>query len=337
MLSSCGTVFEDGEICPPEIPPVVEPQHVYRVRFDDSRNMNFADAFSSEVNSVRLFVVDSQTKEILLDLEESDLNKLHTPGYTMELPQPSDSPAIPVPDYTDRPIDLVAWCGLDMLDVNATPSFALTQNILGTGQIYNREDLGVSLYGDLANPVNRHLDELHHGMLLSQTVLSSKDTTLVVPLTRNTNNVRIVLQRTDGSDLSADDFSFELTAGNGQMDWDNSLPNQQDVTYTEYVKTNNNSTTGGQVVVGELSTARLVKGNSVRLRAKHLGKTLLDIPLITYSLLVKGHYNQEMSDQEFLDRQNDWSFIFFLNDQNQWEQSNLYVNDWHVVVDEKEL
>lgn len=69
----------------------------------------------------------------------------------------------------------------------------------------------------------------------------------------------------------------------------------------------------------------------------HQGKTLLNIPLITYALLVKGHYHEEMSEQEFLDRQNEWNFIFFLNDQNQWEQSNLYINDWHVILDDMNL
>ena len=333
MLSSCGTVFEDGELCPIHIdtPPV------YQVRFDDSHNMNFADAFASEVNSVKLFLIDSQTKEILLEMEETDVDKLHAPGYTMELPQPQVSPSTPVPDYTNRPIDLVAWCGLDAKDENGLYSFALTNDLIASGQKYLIEDLGVSLYGNLNNPVSRHLDELHHGMLLSQTIMGGKDTTLVVPLVRNTNNIRVVLQRIDGTDLNAEDFSFEVTAGNSQMAWNNTLVNPKTVSYAEYVKRNNTSTSGGQVVVGELSTARMVKGDAMRLQAKYDGKTLLDIPLITYALLVKGYYNEEMSDQEFLDRQNDWSFIFFLNEQNQWEHSNLFVNDWHLVLDKVEL
>lgn len=334
LMSSCGTVFEDGEVCST---PVVAPP-VYQVRFDDSRNMNFADAFAAEVNSVKLFVIDSQTQEIMLQLEETDADKLHTPGYTLELPLPSSSPATPVPDYTNRPIDLVAWCGLNAEDENGLYSFTLTNDYLASGQKNRIEDLGARLYGNLSAPMDRHLNELHHGMLLGQTIMGGRDTTLVVPLVRNTNNIRVVLQRIDGTALHEQDFDFEITSDNALMNWDNTLEETgKPVTYTQYVKRDNTSTTGGQIVVGELSTGRMVKERAMRLRAKYEGKTLLDIPLITYALLVKGYYNEAMSDQEFLDRQNDWSFIFFLNEQNQWEHSNLYINDWHVVIDNVEL
>ncbi len=311
LLSSCGTVFEDGDLCPPE---PVGPS--YQVRFDDSRNMNFADAFASEVKSVTLYVLDSQTKDLVKVFSEDNQKNLQSGNYTMKL------------DLDPGTYDLVAWCGLAETEANK-PSFSLT------GEAKKIDDLNVKLN---EKTLNQHLTELHNGVLMRQS-LTANDTTLVVPLTRNINNVRVVLQRIDGTNLNADDFSFSITADNGLMKYDNSLLPGTELVYTEYDKRNDASTIGGVAVVGEVSTARMVKGENMRLRAMYKDRTLLNIPLITYALMVKSHNEnvQKMSDQEFLDRQNDWSFIFFLNEQNQWEHSNVVVNDWHLVLDSIEL
>ena len=322
LCNSCGTIFEDGEVCPNIIPPVPDEPPVYKVRFDDSRNMNFADAFASEVKSLSLYVADSQTKKIVWSYNENDVEKLQSGNYEITLPMTSGT------------YDFVAWCGLGLGNADEQHhSFTPTYN---PTDVKSLDQLGVQLPGGVNSPWNLPLDELHNGILMSQ-IIPDHDTTYVVPLTRNTNYVRVILQRTDGTDLNADDFSFEITANNGLMAYDNALVHDDMRTYTEYAKRNDSSTSGGQIVIGEIATARLLKRNSNRLRAKHGNKVLLDIPLSTYALLVKGYYNETMDDQEFLDRQNDWSFIFFLNDQNQWEQSNLYINDWHVVLNNVEF
>ena len=311
MLSSCGTVFEDGDLCPP-----APAGPTYQVRFDDSRNMNFADAFASEVQSVTLFVLDSQSKDVVKVISDDNQKNLQSGNYTMNL------------DVEPGTYDLVAWCGLAETE-EAKPSFSLT------GETKTIEDLSVKL-NESQQTLSSHLSELHNGVLMRQT-LTANDTTLVVPLTRNTNNVRVVLQRIDGTNLNADDFSFSITADNGLMKYDNSLLKDTEHVYTEYDKRNDASTSGGTAVIGEVSTARMVKGENMRLRAMYKDRTLLNIPLINYALMVKSYNEKPMSDQEFLDRQNDWNFIFFLNDQNQWEHSNVVVNDWHLVLDNIEL
>lgn len=319
--TSCGTVFEHGELCPDNIPPVPDEPVVYKIRFDDSRNMNFADAFSSEIKSLSLYVADSKSKEIVWTYDETDPAKLQSGSYELELPLEPGT------------YDFVTWCGLeqglvDEVNRSFIPAYS--------DDVKKIEQLCVQLDGGINLPVDQALSELHNGILMEQT-LADKSRTLVVPLTRNTNNVHIVLQRIDGTDLDASDFSFEIVADNGLMNYDNSLLADDDRHYIEYAKSNNASTSGGIAVVGELKTARMVYGHPMRLKAMHQGKTLLNIPLVTYALLVKGHYHEEMSEQEFLDRQNEWNFIFFLNDQNQWEQSNLYINDWHVILDDMNL
>ena len=54
------------------------------------------------------------------------------------------------------------------------------------------------------------------------------------------------------------------------------------------------------------------------------------VPVIDYSLLVKGHY-EDMPDQEYLDRQDDYSMVFFLDDEMRWIDAYIYVNAWMVV------
>lgn len=43
-----------------------------------------------------------------------------------------------------------------------------------------------------------------------------------------------------------------------------------------------------------------------------------------------------MSDQEFLDRESDWSMVFFLDDSNnqEWIRTHIVVNDWVVRLND---
>ena len=324
-FSACGTVFEDGDICP-IVPPSPLPDSIpeatisYKVRFDDSYNMNYADAFSSEIKSLTLFVLDSSSKSLVWTYDETDQEKLKKGNYTIDLP------------LTPGNYDLVAWCGITGTD--PVPSFSLTTTPELEKTTIDQLKTKLSVGKESADNVIVHSDpltELHHGILREQN-LTKHDTTLVVPLVRNTNNVRVVLQRIDGTDLDAADFDFCVEASNGQMNYDNQLLKDSQREFRAYNKTNKAGTNNGTVVLAEMSLARMVLDQNMRLKATYKDKTLLNIPLIKYALLIKGYYYDTMDDQEFLDRQNDWNFIFFLNENNQWEQSNLYINDWHVIL-----
>ena len=61
------------------------------------------------------------------------------------------------------------------------------------------------------------------------------------------------------------------------------------------------------------------------------GKVVVSIPLVDYALLVKGYYDQ-MSDQEYLDRQDVYEMVFFLNDGMSWVSSHIFINSWKVVL-----
>ena len=49
-------------------------------------------------------------------------------------------------------------------------------------------------------------------------------------------------------------------------------------------------------------------------------------------LMVKGEYNKSMSDQDYLDRQDDYTMTFFIDSENRWyTHAGIYINSWYVV------
>ncbi|MDE5790800.1 MAG: FimB/Mfa2 family fimbrial subunit, partial [Muribaculaceae bacterium] len=99
-------------------------------------------------------------------------------------------------------------------------------------------------------------------------------------------------------------------------------------------------------VVGELTVGRLMadrrKDVALTVRNSHTGANILSIPLIDYLLLVKGHYYSEngispMSDQEYLDRQDDYPLTFFLDENDHWIKTVIYINSWRVVINDSSL
>lgn len=55
--------------------------------------------------------------------------------------------------------------------------------------------------------------------------------------------------------------------------------------------------------------------------------------------MVKGRYEdtddwyeQPMSDQEYLDRQDEYNMTFFLDPDDRWIDQYIYINSWHLVI-----
>ena len=143
-----------------------------------------------------------------------------------------------------------------------------------------------------------------------------------ISLAKNTNKLRVVLQDTEGYSMDVKDFSFRIVADNGYMDYDNSLLQDPTIHYLPYYTENvelgadppPGATVGGQyVAVAEMNTMRLMAGRNYRLIIRHHGweKDVLNVNLNDYLLLTKmeGH---RISSQEYLDRQDEYSIIFFL-------------------------
>lgn len=57
-----------------------------------------------------------------------------------------------------------------------------------------------------------------------------------MPLVKNTNSIRIILQQMDGVTVDVDNFEFTITDDNGLMNYDNKLLKDETLTYYPYYR-----------------------------------------------------------------------------------------------------
>ncbi len=315
LLYSCDSVIYDYE---------GDCESYYKVRFRYDYNMKFADAFAHEVNTVTLYLVDENGKVVWQKTESGD--PLAGDGYEMSV------------EVEPGTYDLLAWCG-----TADKGSFTIPQADYGT-------DLTCTLgreHGDNGQAyVDKDLDRLFHGYLPDQTFGDNEGTYYyTVPLVKNTNVVRVVLQHLSGEPVDKEKFEFTITDDNGKMDWDNSLMKDEPLTYYAWhtasgvAGTTDSEEAGGSThafsaVIAELTVARLMEDKEPRLTVtnKETGKVVFSIPLVDYALLVKGNYNRDMDDQEYLDRQDEYNMTFFLDEGDRWIDTYIYINSWQVIL-----
>ncbi len=335
MLVSCDSVIYDDEgDCSVD----------YRLEFRYDRNMKWADAFAQEVESVNLYAFD---KDGLLVWEQSESgDALAGDDYSMKLD-------LPAGDYT-----LVAWCGLDGGDGDR--SFSVPQVKVGETRI-----------GELQCSLNRLRDAsgaysvgplrpLFHG-LLEVSLPDDNDGgsyTYTMDLTKDTNHVRVILQQLSGKAVDVDDFTFRIEEENGLMDYDNSLLPDELITYRAYhtgsgtaglgiddypevdgrrsaARPSSREITSVSVAIADLSIARLVEGRKTYLIIDSAdGRRVARVPLTDYALLLKDGYGREMTDQDYLDRQDEYSLTFFLDDSEEWIGTSIIINSWKVVFND---
>ncbi|MCD8266137.1 MAG: FimB/Mfa2 family fimbrial subunit [Prevotellaceae bacterium] len=306
----------------------------YKVRFTYYYNMKYADAFAHEVSYVTLYVLDTDGNVVWQKTEEGDA--LAEEGYMMDV------------DVAPGTYNLLVWAGTKDLGSFYIPESTLATDLTCT--------LNHSYSTDGQAYVDTDLDRLFHGWLAdAEFPDEAGEHVITVDLVKDTNIFHVVLQHTSGSSVDVNKFTFTITDDNGSMDWDNSLLDDERMTYYAwytyqgeaeiYLGDEDDEETGDETratfgaALAELTTARLVKGHSPRLTVTNneTGKTVFSIPIIDYALLVKGYENREMSDQEYLDRQDEYDMVFFLDEGEQWEDSHIYINSWEVVLQDKTL
>ena len=322
-FSSCNVLTEEEQDCT-----------VY-VRFKYDMNMKFADAFQNAVNSVTLYAFDKNGVLAYQKTEEGDL--LKQDGYRMRLDGISHS--------NKAEYDFVTWAGEP-----DNESFIIPLLTVGKS---TKEELYCQLKRAEGGIVNDDLEALFHGQAndLNFGRAVSKMDEVVIPLVKNTNNIRIVMQHLSGRPVEVENFSFTITDENGLMNYDNTLMEDEVLTYQAW-RTDDGyagldadqvekveGVTEINVAIAELTTARLMKTERPILTVtnKVTGNKVLSIPLVDYALLVKGHYNRDMDDQEYLDRQDEYALTFFLDEDNKWISSSVIINSWKVVINDVDI
>ncbi|PWM25294.1 MAG: hypothetical protein DBX40_05075, partial [Clostridiales bacterium] len=202
---------------------------------------------------------------------------------------------------------------------------------------------------------------LFHGMLdvsLPDLAYEGGEYTCTMPLTKDTNHVRVILQHLSGEEVNPDDFTFRIEEENGLMDYDNTLLPDEKITYRAYDKrsgtagmgiddypeaggTNSARQTASRtiasvnVAIADLSIARLMEGRKTYLTVETAwGDVAARIPLTDYALMLMDGYDYEMTPQEYLDRQDEYSLVFFLDERDKWIATSVIINSWRVVLDD---
>lgn len=306
----------------------------YRVKFKYDYNLKYADAFAHEVRSVTLYAFDENGKFVYQSTEQGDM--LGEAAYTMPV------------EIEPGNYDLVTWAGLEGEESFSVP--VLTKGVSTLEDLnctMNREHI-VSRAADGSAIINKDLTPLYHGQVQRQAFTrAATSQTITVPLVKNTNNVRIVLQHLSGEAVEVDKFTFTIQDENGMMNYDNSLLKDEKLTYyawhtdqgsADMGEADSRATTSVGVAIAELTVGRLVTANRPVLSIHNQdGEKVLSIPLIDYALLVKGNYNRKMSDQEYLDRQDEYNMTFFLDKNDKWISSSIVINGWKVVLSDTDL
>ncbi|MCS2950555.1 FimB/Mfa2 family fimbrial subunit [Bacteroides sp. BFG-638] len=205
----------------------------------------------------------------------------------------------------------------------------------------------------------KDLHPLFHGVLDVSLPVNDDggEYTYVMSLTKDTNVFRVVLQHLSGEDINADDFVFSIEDCNGWVSHKNSLIDDEPITYCAWAtysadagvdvltkagvdvmpEVGNRAISTVKAAVAELTVSRLVARDwSLYTRPMLIirtieGKLIVSIPVIDYALMVKGECNKKMSDQEYLDRADEYNMTFFLNENNKWVSTMIQVLSWKVV------
>ena len=172
-----------------------------------------------------------------------------------------------------------------------------------------------------------------------------------MPLTKNTNVFRVVLQHLSGEDIDPANFEFTIEDDNGWLAYDNAMLREEPVVYRPWAVYSGEAgvdtgraITSVKVAVAELTVNRLFMRDWTKHRRPMLtirvaggGKLVASLPIIDYALLVKGAHHGQMDDQEYLDRADEYNMTFFLDRSNSWISTVIQVHSWRVVVNNSNL
>lgn len=303
----------------------------YRIRFKYDYNIKFADAFANEVNSVALYIFDKENT--LVDtITTTDKQALSAPSFEIPL-------ELEPGNYT-----LLAWGGV----MNEESFDMLADAKIGTTKLEEMKVMMRREHNEAGEArVSDDLLPLFHGTLPLEVTDMPGTYTETMSLVKDTNSVRILLHEMSGHDVDADKFVFEIIDSNGLYDWDNTLLEDETITYEAWYQTTGSAemeeyasrtVTEVNVALAELTIGRMRADKSpiLSIKSRETGEELVRLPLADYALLVKGYYRKDMSDQEYLDRQDEYTMTLFL-DEGEWVSSVIYINSWRVVLNDTGL
>lgn len=312
----------------------------YRLKFCYDKNLKWADAFTNEVSSVHLYAFDKSG--VLVWQQEEQMNPSTTENYSMLLD-------LPAGDYK-----LLAWCGLQN-DGEHDESFSVPEARVNETRVeqlqctLNRKRDKSGAYSE------EHLYRLFHGTLDVSLPVNDDGGSyeFTMPLTKNTNHIRVILQHLSGDDVNEADFIFRIDDENGLMAHDNELMVDENINYHPWDiqgveagigKNDNRAVSNVKGLVADFTVGRLIETHREKMIltiTTKEGKTVARIPVIDYALMGKEYYEKEyrypMDEREFLDRLDECVMTLFLDEDHKWVSSVIQILSWRVVLSNVEV
>lgn len=330
-FESCGNLIYDDE---------GDCSVSYRLKFRYDKNLKWADAFANEVSSVHAYAFDGSG--VLVWHRDEQVNPAAARNYSMQLD-------LPAGDYK-----LIAWCGLRN-DGERSESFSVPEVSVGKTRI---EELQCSLnreYDETGAHSKEKLYRLFHGTLDVSLPVNDDggDYEYTMLLTKNTNHIRVILQHLSGEDVDVNKFTFRIDDENGLMAHHNGLLDDENICYHPWSTLNGEAGIGKEEsraiinvrgAIADMTVGRMMEDRRKEMRltiTNNEGAIVATIPVIDYALLAKGYYEQEyghlMTDQDFLDREDEYVMTLFLDDKYRWISSQILIHSWVVVPQDVEL
>lgn len=323
MAGCSSLIYDDLDECPAGL----------QLRFVFNYNLLKADAFATQVTSVNVWAFDA-TGAFVWSGEASG-EVLTEPDFVMDTPLGGGT------------YDFVAWCGLeDNADFD-----------LATYTPASRQELEVKLKmleSDGLNVSSSHFKGLFNGVVtgVEYVVDPMKPSfkTVTIPLVKDTNDIVIMLANEDGTALNSNDFTVTFSYADSYLAWDNAvMASSPEVTYRPWSQLygetmlapigSGNADAVRSTLLYEMSTSRLMEGGKAYLDVvrNEDNVTIIHVPLIEYFLLEKGSRYNHFGNQEYLDRRDDYSALFFIDKSKNWYIAGaIYINSWAIVPPQKE-
>lgn len=310
-VSSCSFIDDDL----PECASGAELRFVY------DYNMEYANSFMRNVDCLTVYFYDEAGH--LVDMKTETSAVLADEDWRMKVD-------LPAGDY-----HIVAYGGMEC----DKASFSHPDGVPATGSHYSGLKVRLNPDGVADNrtaPLHDHFWGVLDMTVKGEATVYDRAT---VKMRKNTNNIRVVLQHLNGEPVDPDMFDFRIVDDNTLMAHDNSLIPAGKVTYHHWTKgtTSMGMLEDGRELINayaQLSTSRLTESDDQpRLIVSRTdnGQEVMNLDLVWLVRQARLQNDvDDMSLQEYLDRESRWSFIFLLDENERYYNLHIKVNDWDV-------
>ncbi len=307
----------------------------YNVSFTYTMNMAFADAFPNRVKSLTLYVVDTNGR--IITSQTASGAPLEAPGYSMEV------------NVAPGTYDLLVWAAGES-PVDNHVSFTLGGGAAPTSISELNATLPLSGTGS-SRYSDSDITPLFHGLVRNVEFPDTYGRVDIGPvdLTRDTHLFQVLIQSIDGTVIDPGEFTFSIEADNSELSYTNQVISNTPFSYLPWKLTKTTASfdkpegrAEGEVngLLAELTTGRLMVDRTPQL-VIHRNSDDIDvirINLLQYLLMVKGEYNRQLTNQQYLDRSEAFTIMFFLDaDRNWYTAGGIYINGWRIVPPQEEV